>query len=179
MGRLSKFLTSNQEDVWENSPIMKTTMGAPAFKYVVAIVFMLSCLVGCNYHCIESFPAVNSNPLWLRWLRGQRAAQLIQPAALAAPVSLEYNNQESNSEGKEIATPTNQVALVQSSASAVGTTQERGERRFEDRRFPGFAIFNDFGTTTAVINNIQTRNDHIKLSISTTSAVVQWCYFCK
>ena len=127
------------------------------FLQVVAIVFMLSCLVGCNYHCIESFPtAINSNPLWLRWLRGQRATQLHQPAALAAPVSLEYkqnpaqpNSNEginsghallnfdssSSSEGKEIATPTNQVALV-SSVSAVGT-QERGERRFEDRRFPG------------------------------------------
>ena len=79
-----------------------------------------------------------------------------QPAALAAPVSLEYkqnpaqpnsneasinsghallNFDSSSSEGKEIATPTNQVALV-SSVSAVGT-QERGERRFEDRRFPG------------------------------------------
>ena len=126
---------------------------------------MLSCLTRCNY-CIESqFPAsINRNPLYLRWLREQRsnkvpavaAQHLIQhPAALAAPVSLEYkqnpaqpnsneginsghallNFDSSSSEGKEIATPTNQVALV-SSVSAVGT-QERGERRFEDRRFPG------------------------------------------
>ena len=110
---------------------------------------MLSCLTRCNY-CIESqFPAsINRNPLYLRWLREQRsnkvpavaAQHLIQhPAALAAPVSLEYNSENNNNrQGKE-ATPissTNQVAL----AVSVAGRQERGERRFDDRRFPGMYL---------------------------------------
>merc|ERR1719418_489003 len=135
-------------------------MGAPAYKHVVAIVFMLSCLVGCNY-CIESFPTINSNPLWLRWLREQRSnnnnrivAPPPAPLALAAPVSLEYQATPTalDGEGKEagLATPTNNInqAVAAAPFSKSVARQERGERRFEDQKFPGFAIFNDFGTAT-------------------------------
>ena len=132
------------------------------YLQVVAIVFMLSCLVGCNY-CIESFPTINSNPLWLRWLREQRSnnnnnrivAPPPAPLALAAPVSLEYQATPTaqESEGKEagLATPTNNINQAVAAAAPFSKSvarQERGERRFEDQKFPGFAIFNDFGTAT-------------------------------
>ena len=135
------------------------------YLQVVAIVFMLSCLVGCNY-CIESFPTINSNPLWLRWLREQRSNnnnRLVAPPppaplALAAPVSLEYQATPTvqDGEGKEagLATPINNInnqAVVPAAAipfSKSVARQERGERRFEDQKFPGFAIFNDFGIAT-------------------------------
>ena len=51
------------------------------------------------------------------------------------PQDLNLGRWHENSEGKEIAMPINQVALV-SSVLAIGT-REKGERRFEDRRFPG------------------------------------------
>merc|ERR1711881_666091 len=118
----SKFLTSDQEDV-QREINMKTTMGAPAFLNVVAIVFMLSCLIRCNY-CIESFPTVvSNNPLWLRWMREQRNND---KHPLAASVSI----LKLDSDGKE-------------------AEQERGERTIHHpRRFHGFAFFNDFVITT-------------------------------